>query len=422
MIRHLTTALLGLLLAIPAHAEIFAIVHATLHKGDGSAPLENATLLVRDGRIEALGAGLAAPEGYRVVDAAGRPVTPGIFAAFTTLGLVEVSAVADSRDSAVRKTPFHAAFDVRHAINPFASAIAVSRIEGITRAAVTPTKGDSIFAGQGALIHLGNGFEIVTKPGAFMVAYLDAAGASEAGGSRGGAALLLINALRDAARYAKAPDPNEWQGVISALDAEALAPVIAGHQKLLLHADRAIDLYRIVQLKEEMPKLDIVIVGAAEGWRVADRLARAKIPVIVHPFANLPDSFSDLAATQANPARLAAAGVKVAIADTSGDGHNARLVLQYAGNAVANGMRWADALAAITYNPAEIFGVGKDLGSLAPGKIADIVIWDGDPLELMSSPDAVFIAGEEQSLVSRQTELRDRYKDLGGDKPFAYRR
>lgn len=422
MKRQLLSLALAATLAGPAFAEDVAITHATLYKGDASAAIDDATVLVKDGKVTALGAGLAVPDGYRVIDAQGRVVTPGIFAAFTTLGLVEVSAVSDSRDSAVSKSPFHAAFDVRYAVNPDASAIPVSRIEGITRAAVTPTKGDSIFAGQGALIHLGDGLDIVTDPAAFMVAYLGSTGGSEAGGSRSGAVVLLINALKDAARYAKAPDANDWQGVISALDAEALGPVIDGKQKLVIHADRASDLYQIVKLKEALPKLDLVIVGAAEGWRVADALANAKIPVIVHPFANLPESFSNLAATQANPGRLAKAGVLVAIADTGGDGHNPRLVLQYAGNAVANGMDWGQALAAVTLNPARIFGVDDRYGSLAPGKAADIVIWDGDPLEVMSSPDAVFIAGEEQPLVSRQTELRDRYKDLGGNTPFAYRK
>ncbi|WP_281301227.1 MULTISPECIES: amidohydrolase family protein [unclassified Iodidimonas] len=419
-----TSLMAGLsLFAGQADAQSIAITGGTIHSMGPAGLIEDGTLLLKDGVIEAVGdSALAVPDGYRVIKAEGRPVTPGIFAAFTQIGLVEVGAVEDTRDGSVSgDVPFHAAFDVSYAINPASSLVPVTRIEGITRAAVTASGGDHVLAGQGVLIHLGEGMDLVTRPRAFMTAYLGADGGDKAGNSRAGAVIWLVNALKDANRYAKAPNPSEWAGVVSALDAEALAPVVRGDQKLLIHASRAGDLLQVIRLKKDMPKLDLAIVGAAEGWMLADQLAAAKIPVIMQPFDNLPSDFSHLAATQKNAARLTQAGVLVAIGDTGADSHNARLVLQYAGNAVANGMDWADALASITINPARLYGVEKELGSLEPGKRADVVIWDGDPLEVMSSPDAVFIDGDEIELVSRQTLLRDRYMNLGGDQPFAYR-
>ncbi|RMD88833.1 MAG: amidohydrolase [Alphaproteobacteria bacterium] len=412
------------LVAGPAAAERIAIVGGTVITMGPEGKLDTGTVLLDGDRIEAVRAGDAAPDGYRVVDAHGKIVTPGIFAANTALGAVEVSLEESTRDTGVSKeAPFSAAFDISYGINPRASAIPVSRIEGITRAAVVPGGRDHLFSGYGALIHLGDAKDIVTHPRAFAVASLGASGAARVGGARGAAVVYFVNAMRDADRYARMRNKNDFKGlVLSALDAEALGPVMRGEVPLLITANRASDITQILKLRREMPKLRIAIVGAEEGWMVADDLAAAKVPVIVHPFQNLPGDFSRLAATQANAARLAAAGVAVTIADESSDGHNPRLVLQYAGNAVANGMKWEDAFAAITINPARLYGVADEVGSLERGKTADVVVWDGDPLEVMSSPDAVFIRGEAIPLVSRQTKLRDRYKDLKGKTPFAYRK
>ncbi len=412
------------LVVSPAAAERVAIVGGTVITMGPKGKLESGTVLLRDGRIAAVRAGDAVPDGYAVVDAHGKIVTPGIFAANTALGAVEISLEDSTRDSGVSKeAPFSAAFDISYGINPRASAIPVSRIEGITRAAVVPGGRDHLFSGYGALIHLGDAKDVVTRPRAFAVAALGAAGGARVGGARGAAVVYFINAMRDADRYARMRDKNDFRGlVLSALDAEALGPVMRGEVPLLITANRASDITQILRLRREMPKLDIAIVGAEEGWMVAEDLARAEVPVIVHPFQNLPGDFSRLAATRANAARLAAAGVAVTIADENGDGHNPRLVLQYAGNAVANGMPWEAAFAAITINPARLYRVADKLGSLERGKEADVVIWDGDPLEVMSSPEAVFIRGERIPLVSRQTKLRDRYRDLSGDRPFAYRR
>jgi len=421
-ITALTTAL-GLL-AASASAQDIAIVGGTVHTMGPEGVIENGTVLIEDGEISAVGSDIRLPSGIERIDASGKVVTPGLVAALTSLGLVEVGAVGSSRDSSLdaEDSPFHAAFDVSYGINPDATAIPITRIEGVTRALVAPGRGESIFGGMGAAIHLGEGMDIVTHSKLFQVAFQGEAGSGVAGGARGAAMVTLREALADARRYAETDEPDEFEGrILSALDAEALGPVIRGEVKLAVVADRASDLMQLVRLSREMPELELVALGAAEGWRVADALAEADIPVLVDPFANLPGSFESVAATHANAARLAAAGVTVAIGSGGSPAGQPRLIPQLAGNAVAAGMDRSAALAAITINPARAFGIADEAGSLEEGKAGDVVVWPGDPLELSSAPEHVVIGGEEIELVSRQTKLRDRYLELGGDWPPAYR-
>ncbi len=408
---------------VPARGRGVVILGAKVVTMGPRGTLEQASVFVRDGRIERVVEGRAeAPRGYMRIEGAGRTVTPGVFAAFSRLGAVEISLARQSNDDSVENGPFHAAFDIAWGINPRASAIAINRIAGITRAAVSPVQGDGVFAGFGALVHLGIAKDPVFVRRAFAVAYLGDAGARAAGGARGGAVVYLLTALRDAARLAgmRGKDRDEWRGIVPRVDAEALAPVLSGDVPLVVHVSRASDITQLIRIKNEMPDLDLVIAGGEEAWLVADDLAAAGIPVILHPFANLPGSFSTLAATQMNAGRLERAGVLFAIADTNADAHNPRLIPQYAGNAVANGLSWEGALRAITLNPAKIFGVADRLGSIEKGKIADLVVWSGDPLEVTTRAEAVVIAGQLMPMVSRQTELRDRYRDLKAGRPFAY--
>lgn len=416
-------AFFGCLGATPLHAETIAITGGRVFTLGGQGVIENATVLIVDERIAAVGAGVPVPAGARRIDAAGRWVTPGIFDAASQLGLVEVPSVKGANDSQAAEAPFAAGFDVQYAVNPESTAIAVSRIEGLTRAAVFPASGKSIFAGYGAVIHLGTGYDLVSAPRAFAYLEMGETGASAAGGSRGAAWITLVEAFREAAGGGKGRG-DDHANLLNRIDMEAIGPLIAGAAPLVIHVERAADILQALALKGRHPKLKLILIGAAEGWLVAERIAAAGVPVILDSFANLPGDFESLAATQENAARLDAAGVAIAIAPMSavgGEAANARLVLQYAGNAVANGLPWEAALRAVTVNPARFYGLDKDLGTLEPGKLADVVVWDGDPLELSSAPTTVVIAGKDMPLVSRQTKLRDRYRDLGDPKPFAYR-
>jgi hypothetical protein len=390
-------------------------------------------------------------------------VTPGIVAGFSRLGLAEVDLGArGADDTSAANGPFSAAIDITPAINPLYTPIAVNRSDGVTRALVAPETARSIFAGQGAVIDTGADMNPVTRARAFQFVELGEAGANNAGGSRPSAHILFRNALREAAelrRFADpvrsarpaepderlepvVRDPNEARilgpgarrsedVLLTRFDAAALVPVLQGRQHLIIHVERASDILQVIDLKREFRSLRLVIVGASEGWMVADRIAASGIPVIASAVNDLPASFEQLAATQSNVGRMRAAGVRVSIGTINDDEtRNVFRERQYAGNLVAlakvagaTGLSWGEALAAITSGPAEAIGMGGEIGSLAPGRRADVVIWSGDPLDPRSAAESVFIDGVEQPLTSHQTKLRDRYRHLPRrELPEAYRR
>ena len=461
MIRRCIAALL-IAAAAPAGAETFAITGGTVALGDGSQPIQGGTVVVRDGRVVSAGAGVRVPARAQVIDATGKWVTPGIVAGFSRLGLADVDLGAEGADDTGNNGPFNAAIDVVPAINPLHTTIAVNRADGVTRAIVAPSAGKNIFAGQGAVIDTGADMDPVTSARKFQFVELGQAGADKAGGSRASAHILFRNALREAAelrRYGApagaaaargAPDererpvirnPNESRiygpdarrsedVLLTRFDAAALVPVLQGRQYLLVHVERASDILQVLELKREFPSLKIVLVGASEGWMVADRIARSGIPVIASPVNDLPASFEEIAATQSNVGRMRSAGVNVSIGmiDDS-DTRNLFMERQYAANLVAlqrvpgaAGVSWGDALAMITSRPAQAIGMGGEIGSLEPGRRADVVIWSGDPLEGSSAAEQVFIDGVRQPLETHQTRLLERYRYLPRrDLPEAYR-
>ncbi len=420
-----------------AHAEDVAIVGGIVHTMDGAA-IENGVVIISGDKISAVGgAETTIPGGYRVIDATGKQVTPGLISAYTQIGLEEVSLEGTTIDHSITNTFYNAGFEVAKGFNPDTPIIAINRIEGLTRGVIAPGFGvpfnqnnnKNIFAGQAGIIHLGGGNDAVTNSEAAVVVY---PGNGDVGGARGAVLDYLVGALRESkppakkkrgsssdagsggTRFAKAPE-----------DKAALTKTITGQIPLYVLEDKASKILQLIKLKEEFPNLNLVILSGAEAWLVADELAAANVPVVIAPTSNLPGSFDSLGSTLYNAARLEAAGVEFAIIEGGfSPAHNARLLPQDAGNAVANGLSWQGALAAITINPAHIFGIDDTVGSLSVGKEADVVVWDGDPLEVMSSPDYVFIRGEEMSLESRQTKLRDRYIDLGAEeeKPLAYKK
>ena len=277
-----------------------AIVNGRVVVGDNLPPFPKATVLIRDGKIVAVGAAVKVPDFANVVDASGKWVTPGIVAAITDLGLLDVDGVGESNDWTKGGGPFSAALDAATAINPSAQPIAVSRAGGVTRAAVVPAASGSIFAGQGAVIDLGADSNPLTRARAFQYIELGENGAQQTGGSRLTAHALLRNALREASDLARrGGDPLRSRSraepletgddlpveqpsvarnddvLLTRFDAAALIPVVAGRQPLYVHVDRAADIRAALGLKRECPALRLVIVGANEGWLAAAELVAA---------------------------------------------------------------------------------------------------------------------------------------------------
>lgn len=414
----------------PIAAQTVAITGGKVIVGDGSAPIEGGTVLIRNDRVVAAGSNVTIPADAQRIDATGKWVTPGIFAGFSRVGLVEVGAVRQTNDSNAGDSVFSAALDVQYAINPFASPIAVNRAAGVTRAVVSPSTGSSIFGGYGAVIDLGQDENPITRARAFQFVELGETGHRRAGGSRAAAHIHFRALLNEARTYARNPAAFD-SDLLKASDAKALLPVINGQTKLLVHVESANDILKVLELRKDFPALKMVLVGVNEGWRVADHIAASGVPVLASALSDLPYGFEDLAATQSNIGRMKDAGVKVAIGMINDrDAHQLRYSVQYAGNLVAlnkvpraTGLTWDEAFAAISSGPAEIMGMGAQLGSLKAGRKADVVIWTGDPLELSTQVEKVMIDGVVQTLSNRQQRLRDRYRNpTPGALPKAYDR
>jgi imidazolonepropionase-like amidohydrolase len=426
-------------------AEFTAITGGRIVTAGPAGEIGSGTVLICKGRIQAVGANVSVPAGAKVVDAKGAVVAPGFVAADAGLAETEVGKDEDAaelgdftagpgdgtRDLSTQSATLTAAFDIQYALNPDSTVIPLARLAGITRAVVTPEYGfggrggnarEALFAGQAAVINLGQGGNMLVKPHVAMVLDLGESGADHAGGSRNAAVIELKETLADVRAYMAnrlSYEKNQTRPyAVSKADLEALIPVVEGKMPVLIGVNRASDIRLALKLAQE-EKIRIILDGVDEGWMVAGEIAAAHVPVIVNPTDDLPENFERLAARMDNAAKLNAAGVEVTVATTS-ENYRVRELRYLAGDAVAYGLPWEAALKAVTINPAKAFGVADRTGSLEAGKDADVVVWSGDPFEPLSQPVAIFIKGEAQPLKSRQLELRDRYMDLNRPYPPAY--
>lgn len=428
MFRNLLTATALALSTLAAQADTLAITNARILTGGAKGDIGTGTILVVNGRITAVGAKVGVPKGATVIDAAGKTVTPGLYAVGTNLGVVEVDQVDQTNDNASSSHSISAAFDIAHGIDAQSMVIPVARNGGITRALVTPVGGggegrELLFAGQAAIATLAHGSDPVVKPRVAMALALGEAGSGAVGGSRGAAISALKADMEDVKWFSRnrgsynSGSTRELR--LSRPDLEALVPVVQGRMKLIVSVHKSADIIEVIRLARQFG-LDIVIAGGEEAWEVAGELARARIPVILNPTTNLPGSFESRDATMENAARLVKAGVLVAFANGDG-GHRAPEARYNAGNAVAHGLPHNEAIAALTSNPARIFGESAKVGTIERGKQADLVVWSGDPLEPLTEATAIFINGRAQPMTSRQDELARRYLKLGEPLPPAYR-
>ena len=403
----------------PLSAQTIAITGGRVFTVSGPV-IENGTVLLRDGRIVAVGAAVAVPADARRIDATGKWVTPGLVNAATSIGLQEVSSVPSTVEVAPRASQqvqrgISASFNVWEGFNPASVLIPAARKAGVTTAIVMPAGG--LIAGRGAAMHLvaGGGLvEMLMRSPVVMVAQL-----LEGSATRGEQWSRLREVLDDARSFARRRADFERAATrpfaATRLDLEALLPVLTGQLPLLLEVDRASDIEAALILARDY-RLRLIIGGGAEAWMVAPKLAAARVPVLTGAMNNIPSSFASLGKRQENAGLLRQAGVQVAIIGNAGGGDeeafNVRNIRFEAGNAVAYGMTWDDALRAITLTPAEIFGIADRVGTLQAGRDADVVIWSGDPFEFASQPERVFLRGVEATTPSRQDLLERRYRTV----------
>ena len=410
--------------APPAGAQTIAITGGKVYPVSGPV-IENGTVLIRDGSIAAVGANVAVPANAQRIDATGKVVTPGLVNAATQLTLVEIGAVGSTREGQARgREGIAAAYRPWDGLNPASVMISPARNAGVTSVLIAP--GGGLIAGQAAVVHLvpGTATDMLLRAPVAMVASLGPARGPN-GTPRAETIMRLREILEDArvfrTRRADFERAQTRALAASRLDLEAMLQVLDGRIPMAIEADKASDIEAAMRLAREY-NFKLIIAGGAEAWEIADKLAAAKIPVLTGAMNNIPESFTSLGQRQENAGILSKAGVQVSVIGNAGGGDeeafNVRNVRFEAGNAVAYGMDWNAALRAITLTPAETFGVADRVGSLAVGKMADVVIWSGDPLDFASQPEHVFVRGQEIRQPSRQDMLEERYKTL----PPSYRR
>ena len=365
---------------------ILALVGADVHLGDGEV-IKGAKVLIDGEKITAVGRQVTIPAGAMVIDVSGKVLTAGFIDPASTLGLVEISGVAASND-----------------YNPHSAVIPIQRAHGVTT--VLTAHHGGLIGGQAAVYDLADAEPILAPAG------VTAGLGGRHSGARGRSVVKLREVLDDARTYARRKSDFERNRArsfaASRLDLEALQPVLAGTIPLFVSVNRRSDIRTTLALAGEFG-VRVVIVGGAEAWQEAAALAAAKVPVIIDPVANQPAHFDALHTRGDAAVRLTKAGVTVAFSTFSA--HSVRKLRQWAGNAVRAGLSKGDALAAVTRNPAKILGL-PNRGRVAVGGIADLVVWSGDPFELSTRVEALYIRGRTVSLEHRQRTLFERYRTV----------
>jgi imidazolonepropionase-like amidohydrolase len=393
------------------NAKSIAITNATVYTVAKQGILSQATVMVDDGIITAVYSKDQIPASLiadTIIDAKGRILTPGFIASGNLLGLVEVGAVAATRDSSDKKADL--TFDASLAFNPKSTLIAYARKGGITSSLVTPYGGEKVFTGQSFVVNLSGDFDSVIVPNNAVMVSLG----SSSKGSRATKLQTLSNNLEDAqkalakankAKVSNKKGKDEQQAKTPSRSEQVMNAILSGDKPLIAYADRATDILFLLKLKQKF-NLNLILAGASDAVLVSDEIAKANVAVMMSAIDNLPSSFDSLHNSLINVAKLTKAGVKVIIRN-SGESYNINQLRFDVGVAIANGLEKTSALAAVTANIADSFNLNS--GRIAVGKNADLVLWSSDPFEISTKVDAMWINGQAMSLKSRQDALRQRY-------------
>lgn len=412
-------------LLLPAADETVAIINAKIYTMTGT-PIENGVVILKAGTIADIGVGIQPPAGARVIDASGKIVFPGFIDSNCRVGLEEVSLVRATVDSSEATDPVTPQLSVVDAFYPESKTIGVTRSNGITAGIVSPAD-ENVLTGMSAVIEFsGNRIDgVVLKSPAALHVTLGEAPKSTYGerkkipSTRMGTAAVLRESLQKAKEYdqkwkeyrakPKKESDKEKESKVPERDLkwEAVLEVLSGKIALVVSAHRVDDILTAVRVAEEFGIRNLVINHGTEAYKISNILAQKKIPVLVGPVTTQPDRMETLGARYENAALLQKAGVLIAI--QTNDAHNARNLPYEAGLAVAYGLPYEEALKAITVNPARIFGIDQQVGTLEKGKRGNLMIANGDPLEPKTIIEHVFIGGIEMPATNYHKELWENF-------------
>lgn len=402
------------------NAESILIQNVTIFDGKTNNPYVG-NVLIEDNKISRVSS--SNMRGDKVIDATGKILTPGIIATDTDIGIVEIGALSVTRDDS--SDLYQIGFSIYDAFNPNSVLIPWNRSNGITSAMTLPQNTDSPIGGLGSFFVLDSNIEVSGIKDNVMIGRVGGSGSKSRSET-----FAVIEDLLEFASSLNLKDMESYKDIADLIgdspiaesmdlhprDIKALYNLVNNDLPLIINANRASDLLKLIDLKLKYD-LNLIIMGAQEAGLVADKIAKNDIPLIINPINNIPESFDELAANIELAAYLENQGITLMF--NAPRSHNFHLIRQGAGVAVANGMSYAGALRALTSSPVEVFNLG-DRGEIVAGKVADLIIWDADPLEPSSMPEKVFINGKDIDLTSRMTRLTDRYIK-NKDKPSIYR-
>ena len=405
---------------VTINSESILIKNVTIYDGKNNNPFVGNVLL--DGnKISRVSTSNL--RGDKVIDATGKILTPGIISTDSEIGIVEIGALSVTRDDS--SDIYEIGFSIYDAFNPNSVLIPWNRSNGITSTITLPQNTNSPIGGLGSFFVLDSNLEITGIKDNVMI--------GRVGGSGGESRAETFSIMEDLLEFASSIDSKDMESYrnlsdlivdspiaetmeLHPRDLKALHRLMNDDLPLIIKANRASDILKLIEIKEKYD-LNLIIMGAQEAGLVANKIAESDIPLIINPINNIPGSFDELAANIELASNLESLGITLMF--NAPRSHNYHLVRQGAGVAVANGMSYEGALKAITLSPVEIFKLGKR-GQIAQGNIADLIIWDADPLEPSSMPEKVFINGKDIDLTTRMSRLTDRYTKEK-DKPNGYR-
>ena len=414
------TFIILMLFNVVINSESILIQNVTIFDGKNNQPFVG-NVLIDDNKISKVST--SSLRGDLVINGTGKILTPGIISTDTEIGIVEIGALSVTRDDS--SNLYQIGFSIYDAFNPNSVLIPWNRSNGITSTLTLPQNTNSPIGGLGSFFVLDSKLEISGSKDVVMIGRVGGSGSESRAET-----FAIIEDLLEFASSIDSSDMKSYKEIAELIgdspiaetmelhprDLKALYKLVNDGLPLIIKANRASDILKLIKLKETYD-LNLIIMGAQEAGLVASKIAENRIPLIINPINNIPESFDELGANIELAGKLEDLGITLMF--NAPRDHNYHLIRQGAGVAVANGMSYAGALKAITLSPVEVFNLGNR-GEIASGKIADLIIWDADPLEPSSMPEKVFINGKDIDLTSRMSRLTERYTK-NKEKPNGYR-